>query len=37
MFWAYLSLPIMGLFIVIHGVEKILEVFFDLHEEEVIE
>jgi TRAP-type C4-dicarboxylate transport system permease small subunit len=37
MFWAYLSVPVMGLFIVIHGMEKLLEVFFDLHEEEVVE
>lgn len=35
MFWAYLSMPISGLFILIHGVEKTMEVILDIEPEKL--
>lgn len=35
MFWAYLAMPIAGLFILIHGVEKTTEVILDIEPEKL--
>ncbi len=35
MFWAYLSMPVAGLFIFIHGVEKTTEVILNIESEQL--